>query len=226
MSAPQGVRIEMALLEESFGLEDYIPILRNSFQTEDEPTLEFQLAGDALRRLLEDQTVLRRILERLAHDIHFVREQSANIFNNEVVLWRDPDGCFSLRMGIWTEGADSFIHDHNAMGVTGCWFGKLLIENYEIKEVISEERVKLEKKESIILLPGHNTYVKPLDQGIHRVDKAEGEFAVSLSAYSRPLPRGYIRRFDLKTGAISRIYNPSRQQKSWAQRLLSIIEKS
>jgi len=215
----------MTLFEERLGLEDYIPVLRSSFQIEDEPTIEFQMAGDALRKLLEDQSVMMRVLELLAHDIHFVREQATNLFNNEIVLWRDPDGSFSLRMAIWAEGADNFIHDHNATGVTGCWFGKLLIENYEIKEKISEDRVKLEMKDKHILGPRNVVYIKMHDEGIHRIDKAEGDFAISLSAYSRAVPRGYIRRFDAITGSVSRIYHPVRKQKEWAQSLLTLIEK-
>ncbi len=216
----------MTLLEERMGLDEYIRELREGFQVEEEPTLEFKLTSSTLTRLLQDQELLRRILELLAHDIHFVREQSANLFKNEVLLWRDPDGCFSLRMAIWAADADVFIHDHNAMGVTGCWFGKLLVENYEIKEYVSPERVKLELKEKLVLDPKNTVYIRPQDAGIHLVSLAEGEFAVSLSAYARPIPRGYLRKFDPKTGEISRIYHPTRQQKSWAARLLEILDKS
>jgi len=215
----------MTLLEESLGLDEYLRELREGFQIEEEPTLEFKLTSTTLKGLLKDQRLLKRVLELLAHDIHFVREQAANLFKNEVVLWRDPDGCFSLRMSIWTGEFDSFIHDHNAIGVTGCWLGKILVENYEIKEWISEERVKLELKEKLTLNKNDTTFVRPQDSGIHRVDRAEGDFAISLSAYGRPLPRGYIRKFDPATGEISKIYPPARAQKSWAQKLLEIIDK-
>jgi hypothetical protein len=216
----------MTLLEERLGLDDYIPALREGFQVEEKPSLEFRIASNALKSLLKDQGVLKKVLELLAHDIHFLREQSGNLFNNEVVLWREPEGCFSLRMAIWTKGSDVFIHDHNALGVTGCWFGKILVENWEIKEWLSEEKAKLELKEKIVLDRQYTVYVRPHDQGLHLVDLAEGDFAVSLSAYARPKPRGYIRRFDPVTGAVSKIYHPVRQQRSWARQLLEIMEKS
>ena len=116
-------------------------------------------------------------------------------------------------------------------------FGKLnnhlLLHEQEFKEELSrrlaEERAlleyKLELKEKLTLNKNDTTFVRPQDSGIHRVDRAEGDFAISLSAYGWPLPRGYIRKFDPATGEISKIYPPARAQKSWAQKLLEIIDK-
>jgi len=213
------------LFEESFGLVEHIKRLKSAFRAEDDETLTDTIQVEkALAEIRKDQQVMVRVLERLAHDIHFVREQSANLFNNEVVLWRDPSGTFSLRMFIYSPESDSYIHDHNAWGMFTPWFGKVLVENYErMDKEGGEKSAQLILKEKRLLEPGQAEMVKPLNLGIHRVDYAEGSPAIVVAVYGRPMARGYILRFDAETGRITKIYHRSRHRREWAKKLLDLI---
>jgi|GEM_PF-2516259 len=213
------------LFEESFGLVEHIKRLKSAFRTEDDETLTDTMQVErALAEIRKDQQVMVRVLERLAHDIHFVREQSANLFNNEVVLWRDVGGTFSLRMFIYSPESDSYIHDHNAWGMFAPWFGKVLVENYErVDNGESEEKGKIIFKDKKVLAPGQAELVKPLNLGIHRVDYAEDAPAIVVAVYGRSLNRGYILRFDAETSRINKIYHRSRHRREWAKKLLDLI---
>jgi len=215
----------MTLFEESLGLVEYLGELKTAFLSEEKPSVQVSLIRSALEKILSDQQLLKRILERLAHDIHFVREQAGNVFNNEVILWRDPSPGFSLRMQIWAEGAESFIHDHNGFGVLGCWLGRVWVENYQVVEKTGD-KVKIQLKEKIKLTLGKTALIKAGEEGIHRISWEPGEMAVTLGAYSRvESGRNYILGYELESGRTWKIYHPSRIQRLWAKKLLAFLEQ-
>jgi predicted metal-dependent enzyme (double-stranded beta helix superfamily) len=213
----------MELFEESIGLVDHIHELRNAFRpNDDEQSLaDHSPLEKALINLVNDRQVAVRVLERLAHDVHFLREQAANLFNNEIVLWREHDGSYSLRLFIWTRGCDNFIHDHNAWGMLACWHGKIIVENYTRTDPeAGEKKASLQLHDKQILAPGNTALVRPFDEGIHRVD-TDCDIALSISVYSRRLEnRGYILRFNPETEEVFRVYHRSRRRKEWAKDLL------
>jgi predicted metal-dependent enzyme (double-stranded beta helix superfamily) len=212
----------MGLFEESFGIVDHIHALRTAFQPDEDASLfDNKQVENVLQDLVKDKQVLLRVVERLAHDIHFVREQSANMFNNEVVLWREPDGNFSVRMFIWAPGADSFIHDHNSWGMLTSWAGQVLVENYTRDDSVKEDaRAGLKLKEKITVDPGKMVLIKPYNQGIHRVDRAADKFAINLSIYGKPGDRGYINKFDHQTDSVVKVVHRSRRRREWAKMIL------
>lgn len=217
----------MELLEESLGLLDHIHNLRTAFQPEDDEQsmADHTLVEKALMHLAEDRQVATRILERLAHDVHFMREQAANLFNNEVVLWREPENDFSLRMFIWTPDCDNWIHDHNAWGMLACWWGQVLVENYVLlNQEAVEEKAELQLKEKLLLRQGQTALVRPLNEGIHRVDRASGDIALSVSVYSRRITdRPYVLRYDQASEKAFKVYHRSRRRREWAKQLLGKI---
>ncbi len=214
----------MTLFEESLGLTDYVYELRDAFASEDKPSLQIAQVKSALARILEDKELLKKVLERLAHDIHFVREQFANIFNNEIILWRDPEALFSLRMHIWAEGADCVAHDHNGFGILGCWLGKVWVENYELIEE-RNDYAKLKLKEKLELNVGDMTVIRAGKEGIHKVMWNKGEMAITLGAYSRIIHhKNYITAYDPVNQKRWKIYFPYRIQREWANALLKILE--
>jgi predicted metal-dependent enzyme (double-stranded beta helix superfamily) len=216
----------MELFEESLGLVEHLHRLRNAFRpNDDEQSLaDHRPVEEALLEMVNDRQVAVRVMERLAHDVHFLREQAANLFNNEIVIWREPDGSFSLRLFIWTPDSDNFIHDHNSWGLLASWWGNLLVENYlRVDPEAGEERASLRLKEKLVLPPGKTALVRPLNDGIHRVT-CEGEIALSISVYARRVAdRGYILRFDPETKKVYRVYHRSRRRKEWARQLLEKI---
>jgi len=215
----------MELFEESLGLVDHIHNLRNAFRPEDDEASITDNASleRALKALTKDRQVAVRVMERLAHDVHFLREQAANLFNNEIVIWREADGGFSLRMFIWTPDSDDFIHDHNAPGMLAGWWGKTLVENY-VRLNGGEDSVEIQLKDKRVLEPGDTALVRPFDDGIHRVT-CVGDMALSVSVYGRKMgDRSYILRFDPENKRAQRIYHRSRRRREWAKRLLEKIQ--
>jgi len=216
----------MELFEESLGLVDHLHNLRNAFRpNDDEQSLaDRSPVEQALVNLVKDRQVAVRVMERLAHDVHFLREQAANLFNNEIVVWREPDGSFSLRLFIWTPDCDNFIHDHNSWGLLASWWGDLQVDNYiRLDPEAGETKAALQLKEKLILAPGKTVLVRPLNEGIHRVTCAE-DISLSVSVYARRVAdRGYILRFDPETKKVFRVYHRSRRRKEWARQMLQKI---
>lgn len=215
----------MELFEESLGLVDHLYQIRKSFMPEDDEgsMTDHSPLEKALWDLVQDKQVAVKVLERLAHDARFLREQSANLFNNEIVIWREPGGAFSLRMFIWSPETDDFIHDHNSFGMIICWFGKLAIDNFMcVNKDAPEENAGLQFKSRQILEVGQTSLVRPYNEdGIHRVSCAEGDIALSLSVYGRRISaRDYILRYDLERKKAARVYHRSWKRKAWAKQML------
>jgi len=218
----------MELFEESLGLVDHIYQIRKSFMPEDDEgsMTDHSPLEKALCDLVKDKQVAVKVLERMVHDSRFSREQSVNLFNNEIVIWREPDGAFSLRMFIWSPEADCYIHDHNAYGMIISWWGKVSVESYlRVNKDALEEDAVLQLKSKQILEVCQTSLVKPYtEDGIHRVCCGEGEIALSLSVYGRRiLGREYILRYDLEKKKAYRVYHRSWRRKAWAQKMLEKI---
>ena len=215
----------MELFEESLGLVDHLHRLRNAFRPEDDESsiTDHTPLEKAMLELVNDRQVAVRVMERLAHDNRFLAEQAANLFNNEVVIWREPDRGFSIRVFIWSNDCDNFVHDHNSWGMIATWFGEIAVENYNRLDQGEQEGIaRLQLREKMILKPGQTAMIKPFDDGIHRVCSANGEMAISVSIYARRLAeRGYLYKFDPETGKISKLFHRSRRRKEWAKEMLS-----
>jgi predicted metal-dependent enzyme (double-stranded beta helix superfamily) len=216
----------MELFEESLGLVDHLHRLRNAFRPEDDEAsiTDHSPVEKAVVGLVNDKQVAVRVMERLAHDMHFLHEQAANLFNNEVVIWREPDNSFSIRLFIWTNDCDNFVHDHNAWGMIAGWWGDVSVENYNRVDTDGgEETAKLQLRDKLILKPGQTTMVRPFAEGIHRVTCAKNcDMALSLSVYAKKIgERGYLLKYDLETKKVYRVYHRSRRRKEWAKEMLS-----
>jgi predicted metal-dependent enzyme (double-stranded beta helix superfamily) len=212
------------ILDEIFGLDIYIHRLREAFEMEEKPGLQTESVSLLVAEILKERKALTLMLERLAHDIHFAREQAANMFDNEIILWRDPNRTFSIRSHLWAPDEPSFIHDHNAWGILSAWSGFLIVENYErLDSGRKEGTARLRLKEKIILEEGMSILVRPLNEGIHRVMSGADQVAVSLSIYGRPGGRKYILKFDPETSTTERIYPPSRKHQTLARNVLGKV---
>lgn len=156
--------------------------------------------------LLEDRELFTKILQNVVEGGEYPDSRFATMFDNEFLLYADPDRLYSLRLFLWSPQEYTPVHDHSAWGVIGPVTGKFDVANYERTDAGSNpEYASLREREKIELQPGETTFTLPLNKGIHRVGNPTGATMVSLSLYGNPLPRGYINEFDLASGRVRKI---------------------
>ncbi|MEJ5358363.1 MAG: hypothetical protein WHT06_06770 [Desulfobacterales bacterium] len=139
------------------------------------------------------------------------------IFDNEVVLYRDPARVFSLRVYLFGPGEHTPVHDHSSWGVFGPAFGELEVVRYR-PEAESGRLVPLPPRR---LSPGEIESTQPLAEGIHRTGSPGSGSTLMVSVYGTPLRRLYIRFYDPETGASRQVFPPQLRRKRLAERMLA-----
>jgi len=192
--------------------------------TEMESRIEYSSAE--LSRLLRRKDILVELLCSLVMGDKYPDIKKAMMFDNEFLLYSDPNRLFSLRLFIWEPGEYTSIHDHNSWGVIGPVSGEFEVVNYRRNGNAESGSAVLQETERLCLLPGETTSTLPLDDGIHKVGNPTAESILSLSIYGNALPRGYINEFDPATGEIRPLYAPQVKKKLLAIRALPDLDKS
>lgn len=147
------------------------------------------------------------------------------LFDNELVLYRDPGRLFSLRLYIFAPGAHTSVHDHIAWGVSGSAFGKLEVVRYRREDDGSNpDQAQLALAGRLVLWPGEIETTLPLDQGIHSTGSTTEETTLMVSVYGTPLRRLYVQRFNLENGSVHRLFPPRFKKKRLAEQALKAME--
>jgi hypothetical protein len=131
------------------------------------------------------------------------------MFDNELVLYADPRGLFSLRMYLWAPGEYTQAHDHNSWGVIGTVSETYEVINYRREDDGSRDGyARLVELDRINLVPGETAYTLPLDKGIHKTGNPSDKTIITLNFYGRSLPRGYLLGYDPLNDRVFRILPP------------------
>ena len=69
-------------------------------------------------------------LTKILIDNEFLARQKDSVWPNEIIVYRHPEGLFSLFMYIWDTDLADIIHDHNAWGIIGVARGCLQETKY------------------------------------------------------------------------------------------------
>lgn len=176
-----------------------------------------KLTGDL--PLLED--IICSIVECKAYpDIHY-----AAMFDSEIILYRDPNRQFSLRMYLWDAGEYDPIHDHNSWGVIGPALGDLEVINYRREaESRQKNRARLVEYERKLVQPCDTYSVLPLNAGIHKTGNPNDQPIIQVGVYGEKLTRrNYVNTYDLATGKISPLFSPSVKKRIIAEKALTLI---
>ena len=153
--------------------------------------------------------------------------RQVTMFDNEVLLFSDPDHLYSLRLFFWEQGEYTRVHDHGSWGVIGPITGELEAVNYAREDDGSNEAyARLVESERLKLQPSETAFTLPLDKGIHKVGNPTTETMVSLSLYGNAIPRGYINGFEIETGRVYRILPPKTRKKLLAMQALPGLDGS
>jgi predicted metal-dependent enzyme (double-stranded beta helix superfamily) len=178
--------------------------------------------------LLKDKEIFISLLRAIMEDAPYPDVRSATMFESEIVLYRDPDRMFSVRLYLWGKGDYDPVHDHNSWGVIGTALGTLDIINYMRVDDCSDERHAVLTECSRQFIPTGQTYsIFPLNKGIHKTGNANEPAIIQVGIYGHNLTgRNYVNVFDINNGNISRLYQPHVKKCMLAMQALEALGKS
>jgi predicted metal-dependent enzyme (double-stranded beta helix superfamily) len=166
------------------------------------------------------------ILRNIVEGAEYPGSRTATMFDNELLLYADPNRLYSLRLFLWSPNEYTQIHDHSSWGVIGPVSGEFeVIEYRRDDDGARAEYASLSERERLRLQPGETAFTLPLNEGIHKVGNPMDETLVSLSLYGNPLPRGYINAFDAASGRVHRIVSQRVRKKLLAAEALPAFDE-
>lgn len=182
-------------------------------------------AGRLLPELVSDESLFREILEGMIRGDDYLDLSYATMFDSEVILYRDPDRLFSLRMFLWGPGEYDPIHDHNAWGVVSPVHGELEVIHYRRDDDGSKpDYAKLTESGRKIIRPGDITFVSG-PGSIHKTGNPTRQTNIQVSLYGRPqTDRNHINGFDDVTGLVYPIFAPKIRKQNLARRALAVLD--
>ena len=168
---------------------------------------------------------LKEIFRKYIIDDEFLKKRQLTFDSNEITIFVDPAGQFSLRLYVWDPAKSYPVHSHGSWGVVAGVAGAILERKFKIVEKGDQQDfVKLRESGRAILKPGDTTTVLPLDLGIHQMDAVVKEHAsVGLHLYGKSIRRGYLECYDLQKDSVYRIMNPYLYGRIIALRALGAI---
>ena len=182
---------------------------------------------DELTALLVNRSMIFELLTNIIKGSRYPNIRQAQMFDDEILLYLNPQPIFSIRMFIYQPGDYTPIHDHNSWGVIGSALGQIEVFNYAREDDGSiEGYARLHKTGNNILERGQTDGNLRLNEGIHQTGNPDGHTSIMISVYGRPVRRIYINRFDLENNKVYRMYSPQVKKRMLAAEALKIIESS
>jgi predicted metal-dependent enzyme (double-stranded beta helix superfamily) len=174
--------------------------------------------------LLSDPSWFREILRKLIMDRDFLKTQEVSVFHNEITLHRSPDRAFSVLAYIWEPDYVTPIHDHGSWGIIGGLIQPFRERKYRrLDDGQAQGQAELEEVSSKVIGPGETTHVLPLNKGIHQMEAATDQLAVTVSVYGKSVRKGYIQFFDPFRKKVIPAYHPKLFKEVLAVRTLGAI---
>ncbi len=176
--------------------------------------------------IMADRTLIRGILSNIVAGKDYPDIFYATMFDSEIILYRDPERLFSLRIYLWDAHEYDPIHDHNSWGVIGPALGDLEVINYKREDSGSrKDYARIVECERNLIQPGDTYSVLPLNAGIHRTGNPNDQPIVQFSVYGQKLTdRNYVNTYDLSSGRVSRLYAPPVKKSVIAHKALLYLE--
>ncbi|WP_236581765.1 cysteine dioxygenase [Hydrogenophaga sp. BPS33] len=146
------------------------------------------------------QRVVNAMRELVAHDDWLPETHAAPDATHyqQHLLYRDPQGRFSVVSFVWGPGQQTPVHDHTVWGVIGMLRGQEVSQAYAL-----EQGVVRETGEAEVLEPGDVAVVSPSLGDIHRVRNGlEDRVSISIHAYGTDIGTRPRHVFDPQTHAV------------------------
>lgn len=163
------------------------------------------VSGLALKPLF-----LKEIFTKFVADDEFLKNRKLTADPNEITIFIDPAGLFSLRLYVWDPAVTYPVHSHGSWGVVACVSGEILERKFKLLDKGDPPGyAKIQESGKAVLKPGDTTAVLPLDRGIHQMEAvAEEHSSISLHLYGRAVRRGLLELYDLQKDSVYRVLNP------------------
>jgi len=185
-----------------------------------------ELVNAELPRLLLNKELCVALLTNLIQGDGYPDVRRPTMFDNEVPLYLDPQGLFSLRLYLWGPGEYTSPHDHNSWGVIGTVSEGYEVINYRrVDDESHEGYARLVEVERLRLRPGETAHTLPFSKGIHKTGNATRGSIATLHLYGKPLPRGYLNGFDIGNNRVYRWYPPRQKKQLLATQALQSLEQ-
>lgn len=170
---------------------------------------------------------LRDILTRLATDDEFLLSRRNPTDPNEVTLFRDKDGLFSVRLYTWDPDITYSVHSHGSWGIVSTLAGAVEERKYErLDDKSRPGYAKLRETGRSVLKPGETATVLPLDLGIHKIDSFVKEHSsVGIHLYGKAVRQGYLEKFDLHKDSVYRVTFPGMNDRVYVLKALGAIKE-
>jgi predicted metal-dependent enzyme (double-stranded beta helix superfamily) len=181
------------------------------------------------RRILSDLALkplfLKEVLRKYATDDEFLKSRHLTADSNEITIFIDPAGFFSLRLYVWDPAVSYPVHSHGSWGVVACVSGEILERKFKVLDKGDPPGfAKLRETGRAVLKTGGTTIVLPLEGGIHQMEAVAKEHSsISLHLYGKAVRRGFLECYDLEKDSVYRIMNPYLYGRACALRALGAI---
>lgn len=174
-----------------------------------------------LEEFIQSREWFESLLGKLIADNAYAKSKWIDTDFNELKLYKDPAGMFSVRGFFWEPGVAYPIHDHGSWGIIGVKANKVLERKFvRLDDGSHSGYADIKESGRRALSPGETSFIMPLDKGIHQMS-AEKDIAFSLHLYGRPARRGFINYFDENTKQVRRVYNGSLKARILAGKMLA-----
>ncbi|MDD4238245.1 MAG: hypothetical protein PHT62_06790 [Desulfotomaculaceae bacterium] len=170
---------------------------------------------------------LRESLTKLATDDEFLLSRRNPTDPNEVTLFKDTDGLFSVRLYIWDPDITYPVHSHGSWGIVSTLAGAVEERKYERQDDKSRPGyARLRETGRSVLKPGETTTVLPLDLGIHKMDSIIKEHSsVGVHLYGKAVRQEYMEKFDLHKDSVYRVTFPGMNDRVYVLKALGAIQE-
>ncbi len=178
-----------------------------------------------LPRLLLNRKLFADIIESALAGGSYPDIRRPTMFDNEVLLYMDPQGVFSLRMYLWGPGDYTVPHDHSSWGVIGSPTDGYEVIDYHREDDGSEEgHARISPAHRHVLKAGETAYTLPFDAGIHKTGNPTEGTIISLNFYGKPVPRGFVYGFDVENRRVYKILPPKRKKEHLMRDALQLLK--
>ena len=178
-----------------------------------------------LPELLVNPALFTDLVKRITKGEPYPDIRHTDALENEILLYLNPKGIFSLRMFLFDPGDFTPVHDHSSWGVTGTALNELTVVKYHRDDDGSVEGyAQVHETGRLNLLPGETEITMPLNEGIHQTGNSTQDPMIMVSVYGSPIRRLYVNGFDSEKNQVFKMYAPRIKKKILARQVLKSIQ--
>ncbi len=206
-------------------IEGFCRLCSEALAGMDSDEARIRYTRDMLPRLLLDKSLFTRLLQDALAGSGYPDIKRPTVFDNEVPLYVDRQGVFSLRMYLWGPGEFTAPHDHSSWGVIGSPSDGYEVINYRREDDGTREGyARIVPVGNFLLKAGETAHTYPFDEGIHKTGNPTEGTILSLNMYGRPAPRGFVYGFDEANHRAYKILPPRRKKEQLMREALRFLK--